>query len=172
VKISKRDFPEMVKEYEPRIRRAAYLLTGSGADAEVLTEEVFVAAFGSLGRFKGKSSVYTWLYSILLRKFKDWLRAKRRNPEALNEAALIRENKTASSASQILEKKELSKCLLEAIALLPEKERTVLVSFYLEGMSYKEMARMLKCPIGTIKSRLYYAKVRVREKLKSRGFDL
>ena len=69
-----------------------------------------------------------------------------------------------------MEKKELSKYLLEAISSLPEKERVVLVSFYLEDLSYKEMARMLKCPIGTIKSRLFYAKARVRENLKARGF--
>ena len=172
MKITRTDFPRMVKEYEPRIRRAAYVLTGSGEETEALTEEVFVAAFGALGRFKGKSSVYTWLYAILLRKFKKWLKAKKRRPQPLNEAALIKENKAASSASEILEKKELSKYLLEAISSLPEKERTALVSFYLEGMSYKEMARMFKCPIGTIKSRLYYSKERVREELKSKGFDL
>lgn len=170
MKILKRDFPRIVQEYEPRIRRAAYLLTGSADDAEALTEEVFVAAFSALGRFKGKSSVYTWLYGILLHRFRKALTARKRKLKFLNEAALAKENKVAPSASELLEKKELSKCLLEAVSSLPEKERVVLVSFYLEDLSYKEMARMLKCPIGTIKSRLFYAKARVREKLKNRGF--
>jgi len=170
VKITRDDFPRIVKEYEPRIRRAAYLLTGSAQDAEALTEEVFVAAFLGLGRFKGKSSVYTWLYSILLRRFKKALRARKRRLKSLNEAAFAKENKVAPSASDLLEKKELSKSLLEAVSSLPEKERVVLLSFYLEDLSYKEMARMLKCPIGTIKSRLFYAKARVREELKTKGF--
>lgn len=157
--VDEQDFERMVTLHYPRIRRAALLLSnGNDWDADDLAQETLLAAARGWTRFKGASEAGTWLYSILLnqhrrrgrtghRLWRRWLSWFERNPRDGSECAP--ENRLVAE--------EWRASLWSAVALLPEAQREAVVLRYAEGLSYEDIARVLKCPVGTVKSRLHNA---------------
>ena len=149
----------MVTVQYPRIRRAALLLSNGNAwEADDLAQETLLHAAQGWSRFKGASCEGTWLYSILVnqhrqrqrtgrRSWRRWLSWFERNPRNVSSAA----------PEAPLVAAEWQSSLWAAVALLPDSQREAIVLRYAEGLTYEEIARVLNCPMGTVKSRLHYA---------------
>lgn len=164
---------ELAEQYYDRLYRSALVMCGDEDVAEELVQDTFLAAAQGLDRFEGRSSYYTWLYGILLNKFRGWLRKKDRPPMSLEGQA---ETLSAAGASELVEakdrdapekmiRKETAGQVRDALDELPPHHRSVLVLRYLEDMSYKEIADTLGCSLGTVKSRIHYALQKVGAKL-------
>ncbi len=139
--------------------------------AEDLVQETFLAAMHSVDSFQGRSSHYTWLYGILRNKFRAWLREKgspislqEMGPGAQETVELVADGQPG--AHEMAVHHETSRSVREALDELPAHHRNVLVLRYLERMSYREVADVLGCSLGTVKSRIHYALRRIGGKLK------
>ncbi len=153
------DLVRLVEEHSASVYRYAYRLTGSVPDAEDLTQQVFLIAHEKLGQLRDQASVRSWLFTVLRRCM---LRARRRSaPLAASsiemEMELIPEELTTEQVDREL--------LQQALDAIPDDFRLVLVMFYYEGCSYREIAEQLQMPIGTVMSRLSRAKGLLRRKL-------
>ena len=166
---------ELAEQHYERLFRAAMFMAGDEDVAAELVQETFAAATKAIERFKGRSSYYTWLYGILLNKFRGWLRRKGgpgsldRKAEQLD-AGNVGELVIAEEpdAAEKLERKEAARAVRQALDELPPHHRGVLVLRYLEGRPYAEIAEMMDCSIGTVKSRIHYALQKIGKKLRAR----
>ena len=163
--MSKSQLRELVEENYDRLFRAARFLCGDQGAAEDLVQETFAAAAASISRFEGRSSPYTWLYGIMLNKFRRWLRRKGRAPVSLQAVGTDEDSRPAEQflaadsplPEEAAEKHEAAQLVREAVAQLTPDHRTALELRFVEGLSYEEIARVLDCPVGTAKSRVHYA---------------
>ncbi len=161
-------FSTLVRKYELKIYRTAYFLTGNSEDAKDIAQNAFICAYRNIRQFKGRSGFYTWLYRILLNLFYRWVRKRKRAAFATLADVGGINNAIADPSPNpdaILEKKEVVMRLMAAIDSLPRKYRTVIILRHLEQLGYDEMAKILKCPKGTIKSRIHKARLLLEEKL-------
>lgn len=155
-----RDIARVVAEHHASVYRYAYRLTGSEADAEDLTQQVFLTVHQKLSQLREAGSTRRWLFAILRNRFFKSCRKRRPIPvgdldvQVESPAAEIPEDATVSSDQ-----------LQAALNQLPEKFRVVLTMFYYEELSYREIAEQLQVPIGTVMSRLARAKRYLRLKL-------
>lgn len=143
---------QLVTEHHQAVYRYAYRLTGSVQDAEDLTQQVFLAAQGKLGQLRNIDNARAWLFAILRNCFlKD---RQRRRPVLAADLPLNIELVQPSPTKVGMEHERLQ----EALNQLPETSRLVLVMFYFEECSYREIANQLDVPIGTVMSRLARAR--------------
>ncbi len=151
---------QLVQEYHGGVYRYAYRLTGSVADAEDLTQQVFLIAQQKLAQLRTPECAQSWLFAILRNSF---LKSrKKRRPIPAGDLNFDVER----IPSEIREEEEIdSDRLQEAINELPEAFRIVLVMFYYEDCSYREIAEQLELPMGTVMSRLARAKGHLRARL-------
>ena len=159
-------FDHLILKYRERLFSIIYNMTLNREDAADLTQESFIKAFRSLNRFKGKSSFFTWLYRIAVNATLTHLKKNRLRRffsfETLNEEVRSSEivevlaTRTNSDRSVLL--KELQEKMNEALYKLSPKHRTVVVLFEIEGLSHREISEIMKCSVGTVRSRLHYAK--------------
>jgi RNA polymerase sigma-70 factor (ECF subfamily) len=161
------DVDEVTREYFARIHRAALVLTGSPWDADDLAQETFMVLARSSTRFEGRSNIYTWLYGILLNLER---RERRRNglrSRKLRVAwdAAPKGERSVPSAETPIEVAEWKKSLWAIVAQLPDGQRQTLILRYSEHLSYEEIAGVMKCPVGTVKSRVFHGVASLREKL-------
>lgn len=119
-----------------------------------ITQEVMVKAIVNVGRFRGDSKFSTWLVSMAVNLYKDAVKRKRIDlpPEQVTE-----------SAESIVVKNESSGELKHAIEGLPDKQKQAFLLKHFQGLSYEEIAKVLKCPIGTVRSRLHHSILNIRE---------
>lgn len=163
--MSEQDFHRLVEEHYDRLFRAAQFMCGDLTAAEDLVHDTFLAAGRSLKHFQGRSSPYTWLYGIMLNKFRRQLRRKGRRPLSLQ--AMAGDGDEGQGAELLpaaspgpperMERKEAARHVREAIQELSPEHRAVITLRFVEGLPYGEIARMLDCPVGTVKSRIHYA---------------
>lgn len=160
---------QLAHDHYDRLFRAAVFMCGREDAAEDLVQETFLGAAKSLKSFEGRSSRYTWLYGIMLNKFRAWLRNKK-GPISLQD--LARHGDEEGDPADMLPdddvgvlhrvaSRETAEIVRAAIQRLPAHHRDVLVRRYLEKMSYEDIARALSCPLGTVKSRVHYALKRI-----------
>lgn len=166
-------FDELVERYHGKIYGLTYNMTSNREDAEDLTQEVFVKAFQALPRFKGKSSFYTWLYRIAVNKTINY-RKKRNRKRALSLDQFDQEIKTDEVYHDLTSKgsplrnvslTELQKKMNEALQTLSEKHRTVVVMHDMQGIPHEEIAKVVGASVGTIRSRLFYARRQMQAEL-------
>ncbi|HSR88388.1 MAG TPA: sigma-70 family RNA polymerase sigma factor [Pontiella sp.] len=166
-------FDELVERYHGKIYGLTYNMTSNREDAEDLTQEVFIKAFQALPRFKGKSSFYTWLYRIAVNKTINY-RKKRNRKRALSLDQFDQEIKTDEVYHDLTSKgsplrnvslTELQKKMNEALQTLSEKHRTVVVLHDMQGIPHEEIAKMVGSSVGTIRSRLFYARRQMQAEL-------
>ncbi|MBN2578806.1 MAG: RNA polymerase sigma factor [Pirellulales bacterium] len=151
---------QLVDEYYQAVYRYAYRLCGNLADAEDLTQKAFLVAHGSLNRLRNAEKARSWLFTILRNLFLRDYRQQRPRTEtdlALNFSQL-------PLAIPAVEEVD-SGGLQDALTQLPEIARLMLVMFYFEELSYREIAERLELPLGTVMSRLARAKAVLRSKL-------
>jgi len=159
-------YDDLVKRYQERIYATIYHMTSNHEDANDLAQDSFIKAFQALKSFKGGSTFYTWLYRIAVNKTINFLKQrKNRTHMSLNDIDFNAEHDTDLIAL-ISEKtprrdaglNELQKKLNEALQKLSEPHRLVVVLHDVQGQSHEEIAKVMDCNIGTVRSRLFYAR--------------
>jgi RNA polymerase sigma-70 factor (ECF subfamily) len=159
-------YDELVKRYQERIYATVYHMTANHEDANDLAQESFVKAYQALKSFKGGSSFYTWLYRIAVNKTINFLKQrKNRQHMSLNDldfnaehnpdlVALISDKTPRRDAGL----NELQEKLNAALLKLSEHHRLAVVLHDVQGLSHEEIAKVMHCNIGTVRSRLFYAR--------------
>lgn len=159
-------FDFLVTKYRERLFSIVYNMTSNREDAADLTQEAFIKAFSSIKRFRGKSSFFTWLYRIAVNTTLSQLKKHRLRRffslENLHDEATSSEIVETLSEGGKAERRslasELQEKLNEALQKLSPKHRTVVVLFEIEGLSHQEISEIMGCSVGTVRSRLHYAK--------------
>ena len=170
----KRAFELLVEKYQHKLARLVSRLVRDPGEAEDVTQEAFIKAYRALPSFRGDSAFYTWLYRIGINTAKNFLVATgRRAPtstevdaeeaEGYESSELLHDINTPES---LLLSKEIGTTVNAAIESLPEELRSAIQLRELEGMSYDEIAKLMDCPIGTVRSRIFRAREAIAEKLK------
>lgn len=169
-------FDELMAEYQDSIYNYICKMTAHDSDAEDLAQEVFVRAYQSLGSFRSECSFRTWLFRIATNLCVDTYRRRKRAPRRTvsldqpvdGEDGEVRREIPDWDAdpSRILERRDLQARVQAAMDTLPEKLRSVILLHDIEGLPYEEIAEIVGCPLGTVKSRLFNARMRLRNKLR------
>jgi RNA polymerase sigma factor (sigma-70 family) len=166
-------YDNLVKRYQERIYATVYHMTSNHEDANDLAQDSFIKAFQALKSFKGGSTFYTWLYRIAVNKTINFLKQrKNRTHMSLNDIDFNAEHDTDLIAL-ISEKtprreaglNELQIKLNEALLKLSEPHRLVVVLHDVQGQSHEEIAELMDCNIGTVRSRLFYARQQMQAEL-------
>jgi RNA polymerase sigma factor (sigma-70 family) len=159
-------YDELVQRYQQRIYATVYHMTSNHEDANDLAQDAFIKAFQALKSFKGGSSFYTWVYRIAVNKTINFLKQrKNRSHLSLNDldfnaehdpdlVALISDKTPRRDANLT----ELQEKLNEAMQRLSEQHRLVVTLHDVQGLSHDEIAKIMECNIGTVRSRLFYAR--------------
>jgi RNA polymerase sigma-70 factor (ECF subfamily) len=163
----------LVERYSPRMYRYAYRLTRDYDAAADVVSDTFLRAFKGLHDFKQESTVSTWLYRILVNSFLDSRkRAANRLCVSMNDERYFGGELThprfvdpAEGPDTVLTNGERRGRLMEVVQNLPELQRSIIVLFHGEGLSYEEIAQIYNLPIGTVKSRLNRARTMLRDLL-------
>ena len=168
-------FDLLVLKYQGRIATLVARFVNDAAEVEDVTQEAFIKAFRALPKFRGESAFYTWLYRIASNAAKNYLVARGRRPattadvqdaEYFEEGDALREIETPENAYF---GSELAKTVQTALEGLPEELRAALSLREFDGLSYEEIADVMACPVGTVRSRIFRAREvvdsRVREQL-------
>src|ERR1044072_1875343 len=169
-------FDQLVTRYRTRVFGMIYNMVHNEQDAWDLAQDSFVKAWKSIGRFRGKSSFYTWLYRIVMNVTIDWLRKKqvKGGGSEFDDAIQLREVEPASKTvpksgalpHERMEQNEIRARIDKAIAQLSAEQRAVILMKEIEEMQYHEIAETLGCSIGTVMSRLFYARKKLQNLLK------
>jgi len=155
-------FEVILKMYEKRIYNFAYRMLGDKEDAMDITQEVFIKAYKSVNAFKGNSSFSTWLFKIAKNVCIDYLRKNGKvrifsldKTIKMDGGEIKKETPdTSNLPEEIVKRKEIQHVVHQAIARLPEKYKEAIILRDLQDFSYKEIADILNCNIGTVKSRI------------------
>lgn len=161
-----RAYDELVQRYQERIYGTIYHMTSNHEDANDLAQETFIKAHQALKSFKGGSSFYTWVYRIAVNKTINFLKQrKNRQGMSLNDLDFNAENdpdlvalishKTPRREAGLA---ELQKKLNEAMGKLSEVHRLVVTLHDVQGVPHEEIAEIMECNVGTVRSRLFYAR--------------
>lgn len=169
-------FDEVVARYEKPIFNVVYRILGNYEEAADVTQEAFISAYRHFHRFRGESSVYTWLYQIALNHSRNRLRRRRRTDSrtvSLDEPAGVDTGSVdtleiadeSQSPQTVLERKELQARIMAAIESLPPDYREVVVLRELQGLSYNEIADATGISLDNVKTRLSRARAMLRQRL-------
>ncbi|MBK8890854.1 MAG: RNA polymerase sigma factor RpoE [Dechloromonas sp.] len=167
-------FDQLVSKYQRKLGRLLSRFVRDAAEVEDVTQEAFIKAYRALPSFRGDSAFYTWLYRIGINTAKNYLVAQgRRAPtstqfdseeaETFDSADQLRDINTPES---LLMSKQIGETVNSAIDALPEELRRAIVLREIDGLSYEEIADMMNCPIGTVRSRIFRAREAVALKLR------
>lgn len=168
-------FDQLILKYRERVYAMIYNMTSNREDAADLTQDAFIKAFQSINRFQGQSSFFTWLYRIAINSTLTHIRKNKLRSffsfDKVHEDAAV-----SSLINQLTDKQnvqrdvfvsELQERLNEAMQKLSIPHRTVVTLFEIDGLSHEEIAEIMDCSIGTVRSRLHYAKQLLQSELKS-----
>jgi RNA polymerase sigma-70 factor (ECF subfamily) len=157
-------FDELVERHRRRVYGLVCRLVG-GPEAEDVAQEVFLGAYRSLPSFRGEAAFSTWLYRVAVHTCSHQLRRRRLETTTLDEAEPDERRDCDPEFSAL--RAELRDRVRAAIDALPYKLRVVIVLRDLHGLTYEEIAAVVRCPIGTVRSRLHYATQRLATELRS-----
>ncbi len=169
-------FGLLVRRHQRRVYRLAVHLLKSGAEAEDVTQDTFVRAYGALDRFDGRSEPFTWIYRICVNLSLNALRSRKTRrasspDDPRIEGLLIDNRPAAGSPARSSADKQLGRALAEGIDELSDTLRTTLVLVCIDGLSHAEAGDVLGCPEGTVAWRVHEARKKLRLMLAERGFD-
>jgi RNA polymerase sigma-70 factor, ECF subfamily len=169
-------FDQLVTRYRTRVFAMIYNMVHNEQDAWDLAQESFLKAWRSIRRFRGRSSFYTWIYRIVMNVTIDWLRKKQVKGAGaeFDDAIALKEIDPASRTvpkadplpHQRIERREIRARIDKAIAQLSPEHRAVILMKETEDMQYHEIAEALGCSIGTVMSRLFYARKKLQNLLR------
>ena len=169
----KHAFDLLINKYQHRIVSLVSRYVSDHAEALDVSQEAFIKAYRAIGKFRGDSAFYTWLYRIAINTAKNWLVAQKRRPPASDIDAADAEQydmdsrlKDKDTPENELLRDEIKRTVYDTIAQLPYDLRTAIMLREMEGMSYEEIATTMDCPIGTVRSRIFRAREAIDEKLR------
>ena len=153
-------FDLLVLKYQSRLISTAFKFVKDVQIAEDIVQDSFIKAFNALESFREDSSFYTWIYRITVNTSKNFLVSKTRKSELLNsdlseEASYEVEPVETYSPEDLLQATQLKKVITETIDQLGEDTRTALTLRELDGLSYEQIADVVNCPVGTVRSRIF-----------------
>jgi RNA polymerase sigma-70 factor (ECF subfamily) len=167
-------FNLLVKRWERAIYALAYRVLGRDEDARDVCQEAFMRAYRGLGRFKGQAKFSSWLYRIALNLCRDWLRRERRavvvqppEDEELGERALV--DPINETVEDLILRRDLGRAVSKVMATLPADQRVVIGLKEYHGLTFREIAELVECPLSTVKTRLYQGLAELRRQLARRG---
>ena len=167
-----RAFDLLVLKYQGRIAALVGRYVSDAGEVEDVTQEAFIKAYRALGKFRGDSAFYTWLYRIAANAAKNHLVAKGRRPgahatiedaEGFDEGGMLSES---ASPEALAMGGELAEVVESALKALPEELKAALMLREFDGLSYDDIADVLGCPVGTVRSRIFRAREAVDQRMK------
>jgi RNA polymerase sigma-70 factor (ECF subfamily) len=167
-------FDQLILKYRERVFGIVYNMTSNREDASDLTQDAFIKAFQSIQRFGGQSSFFTWLYRIAINSTLSHLRKARLRSFFSLERVNADEPVSKEIIDALTDKtgvdrntfvRELQEKLNDAMQKLSTKHRTVVTLFEIDGLSHQEIAEVMNCSVGTVRSRLHYAKQLLQSEL-------
>jgi len=163
-------FNQLVKRWERPIFALAYRTLGREQDARDVTQETFLRAFRALGGFKGDAKFSSWLYRIALNLCRDWMRKDRRTPvvavpEGVEMEQLAAEGGPSETVEDLAARAELSGIVRTAMEKLPAEQRESIILKEYHGLTFQEIADLMKCPLSTVKTRVYQGLSTLRKEL-------
>jgi RNA polymerase sigma-70 factor (ECF subfamily) len=167
-------FEELVSRYRGKVYGLVYGMARNDQDAQDLCQETFIRAWQSLGRFRGQSSFYTWLYRIATNLTIDKVRRKQRSPfvefdgrsQSDSDEPRMPEAVTTNRPSDDAQRSDIRVAIDNAMEKLTPEHRAVVLLKDFEGLEYKEIAKIVGCSPGTVMSRLFYARRHLQRLLK------
>ncbi len=159
-------YDELVKRYQERIYATIYHMTSNHEDANDLAQEAFIKAYQALKSFKGGSSFYTWVYRIAVNKTINFLKQRKNKAQMSLDDLDFNAEHDPDLVALISDKTprrevglgELQEKLNSAMQKLSEHHRLVVTLHDVQGLSHEEIAKIMECNIGTVRSRLFYAR--------------
>lgn len=161
----KRAFDLLVKKYQSRVLALVARYIRDRSEAQDVAQEAFIRAYRALPSFRGESQFYTWLYRIAVNAAHNQLAAQKRRPQSIDmdaedadfieSASALRDTDTPEG---LLAESQLRGAVNRAIAGLPEDLRVAITLREYDGLSYEEIAEIMRCPIGTVRSRIFRAR--------------
>ena len=167
-----RAFDLLVLKYQGRIAALVSRYVSDAGEVEDVTQEAFIRAYRALGKFRGDSAFYTWLYRIAANAAKNHLVAKGRRPgadatiedaEGFDEGGMLSES---ASPEALAMGGELAEVVESALNALPDELKAALMLREFDGLSYDDIADVLGCPVGTVRSRIFRAREAVDQRVK------
>ncbi|SDV50985.1 RNA polymerase sigma factor RpoE [Chitinasiproducens palmae] len=167
-------FELLVAKYQRKITRLIARLVRDPGEVEDVSQEAFIKAYRALPLFRGESAFYTWLYRIAINTAKNHLATRNRRAPTSTEAD-AEEAETFAEGDQlrdintpesVLMSKQIAQTVNRAMASLPEELRVAISLREIDGLSYEEIAEMMDCPIGTVRSRIFRAREAIASKLR------
>ncbi|KAA3620841.1 MAG: RNA polymerase sigma factor RpoE [Proteobacteria bacterium] len=170
----KRAFDVLVRKYQGKVAGLVSRYVFDHAEVEDVVQEVFIKAYRALDRFRGDSAFYTWLYRIAVNTAKNHLVASGRRPpgqdvdvaDVVNTDAGYKLQETDSPERSMMTR-QIAELLQATLRSLPEDLREAIMLREIEGMSYEEIAEVMACPIGTVRSRIFRAREALDRDLKA-----
>lgn len=170
----KRAFELLVEKYQRKLGRLLSRFIRDPSEVEDVMQEAFIKAYRALPAFRGDSAFYTWLYRIGINTAKNYLAALRRRAptstemdveeaEGYDDGERLRDLNTPEN---MLLSKEVADAVNASMEALPQELRTAIQLREMEGMSYEDIARIMNCPIGTVRSRIFRAREAIAERLR------
>lgn len=172
----KQAFELLVIKYQRKLARLLSQFIRDTAEVEDVVQETFIKAYSSLSSFRGDSAFYTWLYRIGINAAKNFLVAQKRRASAISNGFDIEGAENLEESSQLRElatpeselmSKQIAQTVHQALHELPEELRTAITLREIEGLSYEEIANVMNCPTGTVRSRIFRAREAISDKLQS-----
>ncbi len=157
-------FDLLVVKYQSRVASIISRYVYDSQEVMDLAQETFIKAYRAIDRFRGDSAFYTWLYRIAVNTAKNHLESRSRRPQSSADSAEAenfddgRRLRDIASPERLLQREQLQKELSRVIANLPEELRSAFLLREYDGLSYEDIARILECPIGTVRSRIFRAR--------------
>ena len=167
-------FGMLVEKYQRKLGRLLSRMVRDQAEVEDVVQETFIKAYRALPNFRGDSAFYTWLYRIGINTAKNYLVSLGRRPQVSQEVEIedaenfddSHEQGTAETPETAMMTKEIAKTVNETVMSLPDELRTAITLREIEGLSYEEIATLMSCPIGTVRSRIFRARETIAAKLR------
>ena len=170
-------FEMLVVKYQRRIQRLVARMVRDPEQVEDIAQETFIRAYRALPQFRGESAFYTWLYRIAVNTAKKTLMDMKRDPVVTESAlasrgdsnetsSLENELSTGETPEAVLASREIAQVVNAAIEALPEDLRQAIVLREIEGLAYEEIASVMNCPIGTVRSRIFRAREAIAQRLR------
>lgn len=168
----RRAFDLLVLKYQHKVQAIIHRFVHDSAEVNDVAQEAFIKAYRAIGKFRGDSQFYTWLYRIAVNTAKNHLVARNRRPPAVDvdveDAEFYAGSeylKDVDSPEGELFRSELEKAVFGAIEALPTDLKTAITLRELEGLSYEEIAEVMDCPVGTVRSRIFRAREAINDRI-------
>lgn len=170
----KRAFELLVEKYQRRLLRLLSRMVREPEEIEDIAQETFIKAYRALPNFRGDAAFYTWLYRIGVNTAKNYLAMRKKAMPTVSEQAIDEDDEPderlvaqdISTPESELLSKQVALAVNQVVDSLPEELRTAITLREMEGLSYEEIAELMACPIGTVRSRIFRAREAIAAKLR------